>query len=205
MGGEPLPQEPEGESLPEGDLKAIDGIQAIHDAQLKEIAEYLFNDGMDGDWYEDREATHIAVLSSIGKAEHAMRCMNNDIKRYTRLIYRLHEFVNRNRKMVGELNAKRLILIEHQSLVERLHREDAEADRACKELRRQQRLAEESNDSSLTYTATTEGRRIVSTGSLSTHGSQGLLRPEVKYVGKRFLFLLGVSSSVIRTGLTTAD
>ena len=75
LGGEPVPHEPEGEVLPEGDMKAIDSIHELHNAQHVEAAKDLFHEAMDADWYEDREATHIAVLSSIGKAEHAMRCL----------------------------------------------------------------------------------------------------------------------------------
>ena len=93
LSGESAPHEPEGEGLPEGDLKAIDSIHDIHDTQHREIASYLFHEAMDGDWYEDKESTHIAVVSSVGKAEHAMRCLNHDIKRYTRLICRLCWFL----------------------------------------------------------------------------------------------------------------
>ena len=75
--------------------------------------------------------------------------------------------------MIEELNSKRLLVIENQALLERLHRERADADRACKNLQKQQRLTEESNDSSYAYATPGEGRRIVSTGNISLYGRQG--------------------------------
>lgn len=161
--GVPQPHE-EGENLPQHELKAVRHIHDVHNAENEEIAKYLFDEGLDDSWYVDSEAAYIATLSSIGKAEHAMRCLNHDIKRYTALICRLHEMKDRDLKMINELNTQRMVAIDNQKLVERLHRERVEAEHAAKALKRQQRLDETSND--LTYSR--EVRRIASTGNIST-------------------------------------
>jgi hypothetical protein len=114
---------------------------------------------MDDAWYESSTAAHIACLSSVGKAEYAMCRLKRDIKCYTNLICRLHEMRDRDLRMIEEINAQRMIAMEHQKLVNQLYRWRIVANHAARSLMKDQRLAEELPTSTYAthFKATTRG------------------------------------------------
>lgn len=80
------------------------------------IAAILFNKGLSDEWYPDEEAAHISSLGSIGKAEYAKQCLNQDMTRWKVAIVAIGQQLKNADAVIEALHKARTEAIEQETM-----------------------------------------------------------------------------------------
>lgn len=104
------------DNLPE---TAMTHINVAHDVDLQarqNVADMLFDKGLADEWYADEQAAHIASLGSIGKAEYAIQCLNQDMARWKVAIVAIGQRLQKADQIIAELHTARTKAIEQEKM-----------------------------------------------------------------------------------------
>ena len=149
------PADLDGDDLPGATLNSVKNATAEDRAERRRIMAHLKDECMDDAWYESSEAAYIASLSSIGKAEYAMHCLDRDIERWSHAIWAMNERKLADEKLMVSLKEKREKAIQRQKLISDLETTGVAVNQAAMEMSRSHRLRDQrdaGNRNEITYT-----------------------------------------------------
>lgn len=124
-------------------------------AERQQIINYLRDECMDDEWYENSKIAYINSLSSIGKAEYVMQCLDRDIERWSHAIWAMNQRKLRDEQLMITIGERRLRAIQRQKLISDLETAGVSTNEAAMEMSRSHRLRDQrevENRSRVSYT-----------------------------------------------------